>query len=222
MSNENPLVVSYLTLRKLIGWVGMLMPLIVRIGARVLPPHIWTTDSISAYYYTGMRDVFVSTLVLVGALLFCYRAPGVFDTMLTIVAGLAAIGIGLFPMAPGFAPEIKQQFPQMNDQTCYYMAGPVGFHHYFVVGFFLLAIVMVWRFTAFTAPNPTREKIRRNWIYRICAVAMALACVIIAFLGFSKSGSKIFWPETVAVVAFGVAWLIKGQTILKDPAQAIE
>src|SRR3954466_4401429 len=106
MSNENPLVVSYLTLRKLIGWVGMLMPLIVRIGARVLPPYIWTTDSISAYYYTGMRDVFVSTLVLVGALLFCYRAPGVFDTILTIVAGLAAIGIGLFPMAPGFAPEI--------------------------------------------------------------------------------------------------------------------
>jgi hypothetical protein len=27
----------------------------------------------------------------------------------------------------------------------------------------------------------------------------------------------IFWPETLAVVAFAAAWLVKGQAILKDP-----
>lgn len=215
-SDDNSLAVSYLTLRKLIGWAGMLMPLIVRLGARVLYPHIWTTDSISAYYYTSMRDELVSTLVLVGALMFCYRAPGILDTVWTIITGLAAIGIALFPMAPAFAPEVKQQFPQMNDQTCYLMGGPIGYHHYFVVTFFVMAIVMVWRFTAHTPLNPTPEKIHRNWIYRICAVVMALACVFIAFFGFSKSGHNIFWPESVAVASFGIAWLVKGQTILKD------
>jgi 4-amino-4-deoxy-L-arabinose transferase-like glycosyltransferase len=120
-------------------------------------------------------------------------------------------------MAPEFAQEIKQQFPEMNDKTCYLMGGPIGYHHFFVPTFFVMAIVMVWRFTAHTPANPTPERFRRNWIYRICAVVMAVAYVFIAFLGFSQGGHNIFWPETVAVVSFGVAWLVKGQTILKDP-----
>ena len=61
-------VVSYLTLRQMIGWIGLLMPIAVRVGGYLME-RIHTTDSISAYYYTSMRDVFVSTLVLVGILL---------------------------------------------------------------------------------------------------------------------------------------------------------
>src|SRR3954454_18124600 len=216
-SNDNELVVSYLTLRKLIGWAGLLMPFIVRLGARVLPPHIWTTDSISAYYYTSMRDEFVSTLVLVGALMFCYRASSVFDTVWTVITGLAAIGIRLFPMDPEFAAEVKAQFPAMEDEVCYLMAGPTGYHRYFVIAFFVMTIVMVWRFTANTPSDPTQQKKWRNIVYRICAIVMAIAAVFIAFLGFSKLGHNVFWPETFAVVSFGVAWLVKGQTILKDP-----
>lgn len=124
------------------------------------------------------------------------------------LTGLAAIGIAFFPMSPAFAQEFKQR-------------GPIGYHHYFVVTFFVMAIVMVWRFTAHTPANPTQEKIRRNWIYRICAAIMALACIFIAFLGFSRNGHAIFWPETAAVVSFGIAWLVKGQTILKDPRVAV-
>jgi hypothetical protein len=28
--------------------------------------------------------------------------------------------------------------------------------------------------------------------------------------------TPVFWLESVAVVAFGVSWLVKGETILKD------
>jgi hypothetical protein len=28
--------------------------------------------------------------------------------------------------------------------------------------------------------------------------------------------SPIFWPETIAIVAFRISWLTKGQAILKD------
>ena len=73
-TTKNELIVSYLTLRQMIGWIGLLMPFVVRIGASALEG-IYSNGSISAYYYTGMRDVFVSTLVLVGALLACYRTP---------------------------------------------------------------------------------------------------------------------------------------------------
>jgi hypothetical protein len=126
MSDQNKeFVVSYLTLRKMIGWVGLLMPITVRLGALIFE-HIRTTDSISAYYYTGMRDVFVSTLILVGVLLACYRTPARRDNVLATVAGLAAIGIGLFPMDPTFAAEILQKYPGMDEQKCYINRGFLG------------------------------------------------------------------------------------------------
>src|SRR3954467_3580780 len=111
-------VVSYLTLRQMIGWVGLFMPIAVRAGAWFFEG-IHTSDSISAYYYTGMRDVFVSTLVLVGALVMCYRAPALRDNLVAIVCGIAAIGIGLFPMDPAWAAEIIRQFPETATGKCY-------------------------------------------------------------------------------------------------------
>ena len=46
---------------------------------------------------------------------------------------------------------------------------------------------------------------------------MFVAFVAIGLLAALNSGGSIFWPETLAVVAFAAAWLVKGQTILKDP-----
>ncbi len=54
-SQSNEFVVSYLTLRQMVGWAGLLMPITVRLGALIFEG-IYSTDSISAYYYTGMRD----------------------------------------------------------------------------------------------------------------------------------------------------------------------
>jgi hypothetical protein len=41
----------------------------------------------------------------------------------------------------------------------------------------------------------------------------------LAVIGVDKlMGQKrpIFWPETFVIVAFSVAWLVKGQAVLKD------
>ena len=57
MRKNGDLVVSYLTLRQMVGAIGLLMPFLVRLGGYIFE-HITTTDSISAYYYTGMRDIF--------------------------------------------------------------------------------------------------------------------------------------------------------------------
>lgn len=214
---DRELVVSYLTLRQMIGWIGLLMPFGVRLGAFFFEG-IRTTDSISAYYYTGMRDVFVSTLVLVGILLTCYRTPAFSDNLLAIIAGLAAIGIGLFPMDPTYAPEILRQYPDMLTK-CYRNMGILGFHFIFVTVFFSLSFYLVYfRFAAFTPPVPTTQKVQRNKIYKLCGAVMLVAFVIIGVLAAINRGGSIFWPETFAVVAFAAAWLVKGQTILKDPA----
>jgi len=217
-SNDKELVVSYLTLRQMIGWIGLTMPLAVRLGAYVFE-HISATDSISAYYYTGMRDVFVSTLVLVGILLACYRSPSVMDNAIAVLAGLSSIGIGLFPMSPVFAAQVLHDYPGMGANECYVNRGILGYHHLFVIAFFALTFVMVtFRFVAFTPGTPTKQKLKRNVIYRVCGALMLLSFIAIGVLAAKKKSGSIFWPETVAVVAFGVAWLVKGQTVLKDPA----
>jgi len=219
MNGQNSeFVVSYLTLRQMIGWAGLLMPVTVRLGALIFEG-IYSTDSISAYYYTGMRDAFVSTLVLGGALLACYRTPAWHDNVLAIVAGVSAIGLGLFPMSPAFATEILQKYPEMNELKCYINRGFLGFHFLFVGAFFALTFYLVYfRFSAFTPPMPTRQKLIRNKVYKLCGAAMLVAFIAIGILASTTRGASIFWPETVAVVAFAVAWLVKGQTILKDRA----
>lgn len=217
MNNQNEeFVVSYLTLRQMIGWIGLLMPITVRLGALIFEG-VRTTDSISAYYYTGMRDVFVSTLVLVGVLLTCYRTPAWRDNAVAIVAGIAAIGIGLFPVDPTFADEIRQKYPAIDSTKCYFNRGFLGYHFLFVITFFALSFYLVYfRFDAFTPQRPTRQKLTRNKIYKVCGAFMLAAFSAIGILAVARKGASIFWPESVAVAAFAIAWLVKGQTILKD------
>ena len=215
VKKNSDLVVSYLTLRQMIGWIGLLMPFVVRIGA-IGFQHLATQGSISAYYYTSMRDVFVSTLVLVGALMTCNRAPKWFDNVLSVAAGIAAIGVGLFPIDPAFAKEIADRCPCLADHRCV-IHGILGYHYMFVIIFFALITAMVtWRFPAFTPPNAEREMRLRNAVYRVCGVVMLLSFVAIGIVQLRHNDASFFWPESIAVFAFGIAWLVKGQTILKD------
>lgn len=215
-TNDERYYLSYMTLRQAIGLLGLLMPLSVRLGGWIFEG-IFSTDSISAYYYTDMRDFLVSTMVLVGVLLACYRTPEKQDTWVGLLTGLTAIGVGVFPMDPTFAPEIISKYPDMISGKCYVNKGLLGFHFYFVVAFSLLAFYMVYfRFCALTPANPTPQKIMRNRIYKICGGVMLASSFFILFLNVHEKGASIFWPEAVAVAAFSVAWLVKGHVFMGD------
>jgi hypothetical protein len=220
MTEDAEYSVSYFKLRQAVGWVGLLMPAGVRVGAGVFE-HVWSTASISAYYYTGMRDVFVASLVLVGALLAGYRTPAKQDGIVATIAGTAAIGIGLFPTEPVFAAEVIRKHPQVMSDDCYFNRGILGFHFLFVGIFFALAFYLVtFRFRALTPANPTLEKLQRNRVYPICGVLMGASFLTIGALALFDHGASIFWPESAAVVAFAVAWIVKGQGFLPDAARA--
>ena len=66
------LVVSYLGVRRAIGAIGLLLPV-------VLGPVGWLVfgipiqDNMSSYYHTALRDVFVGAMCAIGIFLFCYR-----------------------------------------------------------------------------------------------------------------------------------------------------
>jgi hypothetical protein len=223
MKQQTELVVSYLALRQMIGWVSLLMPIAIRVGAYAFEG-VHSTHTISAYYYTGMRDVLVSTLVLAGAFLCCYRTPARADNIVAMTTGLAAMGIALFPMDPLYAQPILDQFPSTLQKVCYASHGILGFHIYFGTCFFLLSFYLVFfRFSAFTPRMPTRQKLIRNRIYKICGLLMLVALLAIGVLYVANPGDPaIFWPEAVFVSTYSAAWLVKGQVVLKDPKDTMD
>src|SRR5437899_11536622 len=65
---QDPVVLSYLGLRRAVGMIGFLLPVVLAIGKIVLEsPGL--QHSISAYYYTVVRDVFVGSLCAIGVFL---------------------------------------------------------------------------------------------------------------------------------------------------------
>ncbi|MBB3222726.1 hypothetical protein [Pseudoduganella umbonata] len=213
---ENEHIVSYRALRNTIGWTGLLMPLAVR-GGGLLLEGISTTESISAYYYTSMRDIFVASTVLTGVLLACYRTPRLLDNVVATLAGLSAIGAALFPMDPTYAAELLARYPDLGTQAHYSNHGILGYHLLFAITFAALSFYLVFfRFGAGTPPDNI-QAFRRKVVYKICGAVMLLSFAAIAYMGLALEGQSVFWPETCAVAAFGVAWLVNGRTVLKDP-----
>ena len=220
MPPRNPLdaelIVSFLTLRKAVGVLGLLMPIVVRVGARYFE-QIPSNTSISAYYYTSMRDIFVGTLAAIGVFLFCYRGTDTQDNVLTNIAGACAVLIGLLPTEPEYHPLILAKFPQLMTDACYRNHGPLGLHIYVVAAFFLIiSYLTIFRFTKPSQSYITQRKRSRNKVYVACGIVMILSLIVIVIIKAQSPTGSIFWPETIAIAAFGIAWLTKGHAILKD------
>jgi hypothetical protein len=73
-----------------------------------------------------------------------------------------------------------------------------------------------------------KEKKHRNVIYRTCGIIMLLSIVLMSvytlFLRetiITKSFPILIF-EFVALLAFGVSWLVKGNTLLKDKNLRVE
>ena len=70
---NHTLVISYLTLRKAVGILGIALPFLLAFGGMLLDRKYGVHSSISGYYYTGMRNVLVGTLCAIGTFMMSYR-----------------------------------------------------------------------------------------------------------------------------------------------------
>jgi hypothetical protein len=202
-------LISYLTLRKFIGVIGILLPFALVIVHILIVQRAVMQGSMSGYYYTDVRGILVGSLCAIGVFLFAYRGYDLWDNILTNAAGVFAIGVALFPTAP------------VNPST---RARDIGYVHFACAGllFAVLAVIALWLFTR-TDPNTgrTKQKRKRDLVYRICGIVILL-CLVLVPIESLVIGAPIqrlhplFWLEATAVVAFGVAWLVKGQAVLKD------
>lgn len=61
-NHENLQIISYLTLRTLIGSFGVLLPIVLAVGGLISTGSLTLESSISSYYETSMRNEFVGIL----------------------------------------------------------------------------------------------------------------------------------------------------------------
>ncbi len=166
--------------------------------------------SISDYYYTVMRNVFVGSMVANGVFFLSYRYARV-DTALAALIGLAAIGVALFPTTP-VHPDVRAR---SRSGTVHFVSATV----------FFLALAG-YSFFIFTKTDPstpmTPEKRQAQ-----CPLPGQRHCSSWCAWPSSRWSTScrpapiddlqpVFWLETVASVSFGLSWLVKGETLLKD------
>lgn len=196
--------------RQVIGWLGMLLPFVIWLlsGLRpAAPGATWTRlDSISAYFHTGASAAFVGVLVTLGVYLFAYQGYGnaanKWDRIAARIAGLAAVCVALFPVMP--EPNAACPNPQ-------WMTGSVSHLHFASAGilFTTFACIALFLFRK-KSGSPDASKRRRNAIFLACGLSIVGALIVIVWQ-FSTHCHDIFWPEAVAIWAFGISWLVKGR-----------
>jgi hypothetical protein len=222
VASEQPELISYRALRRSLGILGILLPFLVVVIAKVFGG-FGCQPSISAYFHTSAREVFAGTLAVVGAFLLAYKGYDRTDSRASNLAGVAAIGVAVFPCkSPLAGPRIGIfQVPQPWSNGVHVLAAGVLFVTLAAISAFLFT--RTHERSGMQAPIPmTSRKKSRNRVYRGCAAIMALALLEIAVsaLVLTEAQQDLYRTtllgETVALVAFGVSWLVKGETILKD------
>lgn len=208
---EGQLVHSYLFLRRSIGIIGVTLPVALIIGKLIIDGG-GLQGSISGYYYTGVRGVLVGAMCAVGVFLLSYRGYGVVDDIAADIAAVAAVGVAWFPTTPAGVITGKQRL--VSD-----------LHVSFAAVFFLtLAFFCFFVFTKTDETRtPTPRKIWRNRVYIASGSIILLCLVVTIVLGLTfgnqvESLHPLLWLESVAILAFGVSWMTKGQAILPDLA----
>jgi hypothetical protein len=172
------IIVSYITLRRLIGWLGILLPFICIAGGRVFSG-LACQRSISFYYYTNMRDFFIGALLAVSAFLITYKGEQTIDNIVTWLIGLAGIFVALFPTAgPCCSPAHAGLFQvpaELADKVHVWAAA---------VFFSLLALNSLFLFTLseHETPPPGSNKKARNFIYVACGLIIIICLVLFIVL----------------------------------------
>lgn len=218
---EDPAVLSYLALRKAVGIIALALPFALMLGNILLTPlgptGTWPNplfqDSISDYYYTPMGNFLVGSLCAIAMFLMSCRGYDRQDEIAGYLACAFALGVAFCPTTP---PDVPSPSTLQND---------LGWAHEILAAamFLVLAYFCFFLFRKTSPANrPTRRKLQRNKVYTACGWTIVVSMAVMtslhipAFGNLVKNINMLLIFESVSLVAFGVAWLTKGEAILKD------
>ena len=207
-------IFTYRRLRRMIGILGVALPVILVVFCFI---PLFDTDiqpSISHYYYTNLREIFTGTLCGVGLFLICYKGhnnPVLWknDNFLTNVAGIMAFGVAFFPTSIENVQDIHSLVRGINwiDELHYGCAAVL------FLSFSLLAI-NVFTIGQNVDPSLPKTRLNENNIYKFCGYSILVFIIMVpvsARLEIFEYSTLVF--EALSLFAFGTAWLIKGRAL---------
>jgi hypothetical protein len=199
-NRENLQIISYLTLRTLIGSLGIVLPIILAVGGFISTGNLVLESSISSYYQTPLRDVLVGVLFVLGFFLLTYKGYKPIDNIAATLGFVFALGVALCPSSS----------PVKAIWVLHFVSAGLLF------GVFVFFSLYLFTKTK-EGEEPSPGKKRRNTVYWVCGVAIILFLVLMAlcfiFLTPNERNAYkiIFWLESAALWAFGISWLVKGR-----------
>lgn len=196
-------MINTIQLRKMLGWLGILLPWIVaalymifEVGRFELP------NSISATYYeSSCITPFMIILGSAGILLICYEGYDKLDNIICTLAGIFGICICIFPC--GIIPIRNVGTFQIPSNISAWIHNVSAF-----IFFGLLAFNSLFLFTK-SSGEMTNEKKKRNIIFRVCGIGMLASFLLLIPLWNVSFG--VWLVEAVALMFFGISWLTKSQ-----------
>jgi hypothetical protein len=217
---------SYLRIRKLIGTLGIVLPILVCISHKDL------LASISHYYYTESAVFFIAILSAFGFFLISYRGydkdpsrETLSDNIITNISGFAVLIVVLVPTA---CSESASEF--ITNTICDTKNYPLFGHDNSILNVIHLVSAAIFLFTMgwmsvfrFTRTSDKEKNKLENAIYKCCGYTVwaCIGILAIQFIGemidvrLFVSKYDVFIIETISVAAFGISWLVKGKA-LKD------
>jgi hypothetical protein len=211
-NSDHPELISARSLQFTIGFLGFLFPVALMIVAVVLDDCEKVQHSISAYYHTDARNLFVGVLCAIALCLFAYKGYSYIDNLAGNLAAIFALGVAFFPTS------IHEPFTICLNKII--DLGLIGDLHLFSAAFLFLcfSFFSMFLFTK-SKGKKDRTKIIKNRIHRGCSVVMLVNILLIAIY-FSLNNSllvgwsawkPVFWLESFALWAFSISWLVKSE-----------
>jgi hypothetical protein len=201
------MVGTFLLLRRAIGWIGTLLPIVVIAGDAAFSSGP-LPNSLSDYYYTPMRNILVGSLCVLGVFLLLYDVSVRVDRWITNAAGIGVLGVAFLPGSP----------PVPHLTTSQEVIG--NLHVFFAAIAFVGLAATMWRFAYAVSDGPDAPppSPRGALFYRVSACVM-LGFVILSGvaillpLSVQNAVLAIYDTEALAIFTFGISWLVKGRAL---------
>lgn len=221
-----PEIISYYTMRRAIGILGISLPLILLAGSFLLGGCKEVQYSISTYYHTNMRNIFVGFNCAVAFFLFAYRGHDWKDNLAGYLGCIFVLGVAFLPCSVGPSPEECLTPAPDHDALISKLHNLSALSYFFILIVYTLFLFPKTHMDMVTGEKMFmgQQKKRRNVVYYICGSLMSLALLlIIVYIWFGnglypglKDHKPVFWLEAVVLFSFGITWLTKGQFFFRD------
>lgn len=206
---QKHMTATYYNLRWWMVVLAVALPLLLWLGA-LIRDALPLQPSMSAYYYSVMRDVFVGVLFAIGACLFLYEGFSKAEGWVLNVAGILAICIALFPTEWKCGSDCKK----------------ITAHGAFALVFFICIAYVCWFRASDTLSLVKKNETAKRYrlAYRTFAVGMVispLAAFLLTLNATSEDKPTVFLAEAFAVWMFASYWYVKGREIKATQADSL-